>query len=180
MKIAIAGGIASGKSTVASIISEKYSIPKISFSDVLKVYCIKNGIEVNRTNLQNLGQSLIAKNGYSGFLDFIINESKDIIDWRKDVILEGFRHREVYKEFHKRFPDSKLIYCCCSRDEQVKRGIERENLTEEKIKSYLEHPVESDIEKLRIFKDFLYSEKTKKEELFLFIDSIVKGKVFEK
>jgi dephospho-CoA kinase len=49
MKIAIAGGIATGKTTVASALSERFSIPRISFSGVLRHHCKK--IKLNQREM---------------------------------------------------------------------------------------------------------------------------------
>lgn len=93
--IGVAGVIASGKTTVTKAIAQNYSLQVLSFGGVLREYCLRNSIIPSRSNLQNLGQKLITQLGQRGFMHWTM-ENASSISWKNGIILDGFRHKDVY------------------------------------------------------------------------------------
>ena len=86
----IGGASAAGKSTLASAISTEFSIPRISFSDLLRMDAAALGIDPTTQNLQDLGSDRIS-NGWGDFVSSLTS----MLDWPppKPAVIEGIRHR---------------------------------------------------------------------------------------
>ncbi len=145
-KICIAGGIATGKSTTAKLISKKFGLKIISFSDILKEqYVLKFNTKPDRRCLQKYGNNLIQKLGYSGFFHWLIEKDKNF-NTCETLIVEGFRRFEFYKIFKDNFKNSILLYHTCSSKTQIDRIMIRDNLKLENIKNILKHNSENSSE----------------------------------
>lgn len=72
MIIGISGKIGSGKSTISRYISMKYGFRPLSTSGMLKSILESNDIEINRENLQKIGDELISVVGGSGFIAIML------------------------------------------------------------------------------------------------------------
>lgn len=158
-KFAIAGVIASGKTTVACMLSNDFQIPIGSFGAILKQYCIEQKTEPSRINLQNLGQNLIKKYGKKEFMHWIIQHST-LIDWKKELIMDGFRHVEVYDEFKTLFPKTRLIFCDCPLDTQIFRICQRDKILPNKAREIITHSTEKETKSLKDRADFIVTPDT--------------------
>lgn len=154
-KIALAGKIGSGKSTIAKGLSKYLAYPIISFGEIIKKYSEKSGTTNNRESLQSLGQSLIEKFGADGFIDWTIKNSSGC-NWDAPLIIDGFRHLLAYQRFNQLFPNNKLIYCYCSPDDQITRIVQRDNITKKEAQKIISHATENDIGELEQFADFIF------------------------
>lgn len=91
--LAIAGGIASGKTSVALALSERLGWPRASFGDGVRAAAAESGLDTSsREMLQAIGESLIAA-GWDAFCRRTLAGS----DWYPGgpVIIEGVRHVEA-------------------------------------------------------------------------------------
>lgn len=89
--ILISGKIGSGKTYWANKIAREFNCNRNSFSDYLKLCCIKAGIEINRENLQEMGQWVIS-NDFENFMNYtILNNFGLKSDY---LVVDGLRHIE--------------------------------------------------------------------------------------
>lgn len=91
--IGISGKIASGKSTIADLISENRAIPIVRFGDYVRKIALENGISVSRAALQDLGQELVDTQLREFCFNVLFSSG-----WRKDtsLVIDGIRHVQVY------------------------------------------------------------------------------------
>ena len=170
IKIGIAGGIASGKTTIAKELAEKYHLQYISFGNVLRNYCQRKHIIPSRKNLQHLGQDMITKYGEKGFMHWII-QNASAVSWEKGVILDGFRHQDVYQEFNQIFPNSILIFCDCSITTRIDRICYRDKISPVEAKKIIEHSSEQKVNNLKNYADFVYTQENSLQSLVEYINS---------
>ncbi|MCG6190204.1 AAA family ATPase [Maribellus maritimus] len=150
----ISGRICSGKSTFANHISSVLNIPIVSFGKYVKHICISNGIEVNRTNLQIQGESLInhsAKNFLYGAIDFSVPAQS------QSVIFEGIRHKKIVELISEVSDTLIIIYIEACLDERFRRFIQRgtEKLTKDQFIVKDNHNVEQEISTLKDLADLI-------------------------
>lgn len=153
MKISIIfiGRISSGKSSLAKIVSQATSIPKASFGGYLAELAPQFDLDINRENLQNLGQSLIDANP-SKFLSDVVTFSGS----SDEMIFEGVRHKIIKEKIEEMSDVSISFYIEVTPEVRFKRCVERGdiNLTEQEFEKWDGHVVEKEIENLK--KDCTY------------------------
>ena len=90
--LAIAGGIASGKTSLAKALSERLAWPRASFGDCVREVAAEQGLGTLRETLQAVGEALIAA-GWDSFCRRTLCEG----GWRPGgpVIVDGIRHVEA-------------------------------------------------------------------------------------
>ena len=141
IKILVAGGTCSGKSTLAERIAEHTGYPIFSFGGCLRDYARGAGLSLAVESLQNLGQGLISQLGYDGFLQWVIAHSP-AIQWDQALILDGVRHVAMYDSLKKTFPLNVLVYCACDKETQTARMMNRDGISREDAEHILSHPLE--------------------------------------
>lgn len=90
--IGVAGRVGSGKSSLATVLSEQSGWPVVRFSDYLKHLAAERGIVSDRESLQRLGVECIEA-GWGRFCSAVL----EFGGWRPgdSVIVEGIRHPEA-------------------------------------------------------------------------------------
>ncbi|HET9896712.1 MAG TPA: crosslink repair DNA glycosylase YcaQ family protein [Streptosporangiaceae bacterium] len=90
--IAISGPIGSGKTTTATLLSERTGWPSASYSDVVRAVAARDGAPAGRDQLQLIGARLIA-GGWDAFTCRVLDQAA----WKPGdgVIVEGIRHAEA-------------------------------------------------------------------------------------
>lgn len=96
MIIGLTGPIGSGKGTVVEIL-HKLGFSSMKFSDVLREMLTKEGKEINRTSLQDLGDKLRADEGGGAIAKRILKELKE--KEAKYWVVDGFRNPAEVEEF---------------------------------------------------------------------------------
>lgn len=100
--VCLAGGIASGKTTVAQALVTMWPNASMrSFGDVVRRRVRAAGLSVERATLQDTGLRLIAE-GWAVFVDELV------VDLPLDadvLIVDGMRHVEAVEELRRRFPE---------------------------------------------------------------------------
>lgn len=123
--IAFSGMIGSGKSTLSHAMADSESYHYIGFGDYLRYICSIQGIEINRSNLQILGQKCIEE-GWDSFISKVFDYSKWNFD--KGAIIDGIRHIEAISAIRGRFEKFKLIHIHLLADErEIDRRISLRN-----------------------------------------------------
>jgi len=96
MLIGLVGTLGSGKGSVGKLFERKGFEIRV-FSDVLKQELIKKGIEINRTNLQNIGNKIRNNEGNNALAKRLIRS----LDLRKDCVIDGIRNPGEVEELKK-------------------------------------------------------------------------------
>lgn len=140
-KIFLAGGTCSGKSMLAERIAKLTGYQVTSFGSIVREYASKTGQSTIIRNLQYIGQELIDKLGYDGFLQWTIRQSPNV-RWDQNLILDGVRHLEIYNCLNRMFPNNILIYCACNKETQLERLMNRDGLSINEAQNILSHNLE--------------------------------------
>lgn len=99
--ICLAGGIASGKTTIAQALAETWPNCSVhSFGDVVRRRARADGLALDRATLQETGLRLIAE-GWPGFVDELLADVPPDADL---LIVDGVRHVKAVEELRRRFP----------------------------------------------------------------------------
>jgi dephospho-CoA kinase len=157
--ICIAGGIASGKTTLAEALER--ALPdsvRLAFGDVVRSRAVAEGKELTRSNLQDIGLQLVAE-GWQTF----VNELLQALNGEPDVlIVEGIRHREAVGALRDRFPKRELllVYLVVGNDQQ-RRRLAQIGETE----GALDHNIEQDVDVLRAIADLVVQAEYPTDEL---------------
>lgn len=141
MRLCFAGGIATGKTTLATATASATGYPRMSFGGALRQIASKNGWRYDRESLQALGQARIEDMGYDGFLRWIVSETD--YDWSAPLIVDGVRHGAIFEILANQFGPAKLVYIECSRSVQLDRLIRRDGLAEAEARRIVNHNTES-------------------------------------
>ena len=164
MKIAVSGGIASGKTTAANCLAKSCGdFQIVSFGAAIRYLNAREGIDTTRKALQDRGAQLINELGAAGFMDYIIKVC-DHVNWEGSVILDGFRHEEILGRFRELFDNVTHVFCRCDRSIRISRIMERDNKSYEKAVAEMSHEVERRIEKLEDLADFVFETDSEEEE----------------
>ncbi|MCW3094143.1 MAG: hypothetical protein JWP81_5212 [Ferruginibacter sp.] len=91
--ITISGGICSGKTYTANLISKKTDFPVASFGGYLKHYSTNNNLPIDRKSLQDMGEKFVQTSPQQ-FLKDVINYYAGNSD---SVIIEGVRHISIFE-----------------------------------------------------------------------------------
>jgi len=105
--IGISGRINSGKTTLSIELAKILACERVSFSDYIKKIAIENGMEITRTNLQNIGQNFVDSN-----LDKFCKEVLAQKNWDCNhfLIVEGIRHERVLLKIKELISPSRLFF----------------------------------------------------------------------
>jgi len=142
--IGVCGQIASGKTTVAKIISQEYNFHFTSFGDYVRSKAQEMQLTISRQVLQNLGQSLL-ETDINSFCRHVVFQNQ--WDSKSNLVIDGVRHVSVIHELEKiLFPlKFKLLFIDTSssiRNDRLKEN-ERSNIdshiTEIDVKSKLKN-----------------------------------------
>lgn len=167
--ICISGGIASGKTTLASALAA--ALPdsvRLAFGDVVRRRVVAEGCEPTRRNLQDTGLQLIAE-GWQVF----VNELLKYIKGDPEVlIVEGIRHREAVDALRNRLPTREflLVYLEVSNDQRQQR-IAQTGDTDDA----LDHEVERDVDVLCSTADLIVRSEQPIDELVQLVRERIEG-----
>lgn len=91
-----AGGIKSGKTTLAGAVAKRLGLEVASFGDFVRAAARDRGQADTRENLQALGEGLIRELGFGGFCRAVLESS----GWAPGgaVVVDGIRHVAAYEE----------------------------------------------------------------------------------
>ena len=173
IKILIAGGACSGKSTLTHRIANHTGYPVGSFGGCLRNYAREAKLPLTVESLQNLGQGLISQLGYDGFLQWIIRHSPDV-QWDNAFILDGVRHVAMYDSLKKAFLSNVLVYCVCDRETQIVRMMDRDKVLREDAERILLHPLEQFVSDLASQANLFCRPEDSLENFLAQLDALIK------
>ena len=141
LKILISGGTCSGKSTLTLRVAEHTGYPVTSFGLILRRYANESNFPLTVGSLQKIGQELINRLGYDGFLQWTIEHSPQI-QWNGALVVDGIRHVAMHESITRMFPTNVLVYCVCDKQTQLERFINRDSISIEEAERIVSHPLE--------------------------------------
>jgi dephospho-CoA kinase len=137
--VGLAGGIASGKTTLAAALHNTIAGSQLlAFGDVVRRHAAAAGLEPTRQSLQATGAKLVAA-GWPAFVDEL---TADLSDSTETVIVDGIRHIAAYETLRARLiPDHSLLaYLQVDEASLTSRMAHRGESTTD-----LDHAVESEV-----------------------------------
>lgn len=173
VKIFIAGGTCSGKSTLAKTIADRTGYPAASFGGILRDYARMSNLPLTIESLQNLGQGLISQLGYDRFLQWIIAHSP-AVPWQGSIVLDGVRHKAMHESLKRTFPASILVYCVCDLETQIERMMKRDKVSRENAVRVLSHPLEQFISDMEPQADLFFRPENSIEDFLDQLDDFVR------
>lgn len=123
--LVLMGPVASGKTTVTRLLSERLKWPTVSFGTYVRGMAKCRGIALDRAQLEGLGAHLIATRGHEQFL-------RDVLDGQvstDEFILEGVRHVDMLRAVKQLCRSATSVYLHVSADQRYQRWLRREMLT---------------------------------------------------
>ncbi len=146
--IALAGPIASGKTTIGEYFSSKYGFQHLRSSSYLKQKLIQENKEITEFNLQELGKKIVSQIGGAGLSELVLLE----YDNTRHLLYDSLRHVEDIYYFKNRFGSRfKLIFLETDSvilKERYQRRVNRDS-SEESYNIRLSHPIEREVSLLR-------------------------------
>ena len=98
--ICLAGGVGTGKTTIAEALSERLRPSAIrSFGAIVRATARRVGLPLDRQSLQVVGSRLVQQ-GWSAFVDKLLSDVPDDVDF---LIIDGIRHVEAVTEIRRRW-----------------------------------------------------------------------------
>jgi dephospho-CoA kinase len=147
--ICLAGGIASGKTTLAQALIDRWPDSAIrSFGNVVRDRARADGLPLERASLQQVGARLIAQ-GWRAFCDRLLADFPTELDV---LIIEGIRHAEPVYDLRRRYPAAP-VYVVLLRPppEVVARRLAKRGETT----GVRDHTVESEAEHVAMLADLI-------------------------
>jgi dephospho-CoA kinase len=146
--LAVSGQTASGKSTLVRAIKLAPASAVVSFGRYVQHVAEEIGLPQDRRSLQDLGQSLIDRDGAAVFLNKVLESSGYDAAHTRLCIFDGVRHVSIWTAITEAFSYSALVSVVCSVNERQRRLIERDSLSSEQARLILSHPMDNDVELL--------------------------------
>jgi sugar/nucleoside kinase (ribokinase family)/dephospho-CoA kinase len=150
--IIISGRIASGKTTLSQLISNHLNCPFISISSYLKLELKNRKIEINRENLQVLGERIYKQYGEATIIE---NTLSLINDKTRLCILDGIRYPEGIRIIKDSYATScSTIYLDLDSESRFARNVDNLSRTAwEKIDGSF---TESSVDKIKDIADIIF------------------------
>ncbi len=140
LTIALAGGVGSGKSTIARKLASRLDAAVTSFGDYVRHVASKAGESIERSNLQRIGQELVEADAH-GFAQAFLEWAPQPLD--RPLIIDGVRHVIINDALRAWATASDKDYVLILLDVPVRqRAARRRDGNEEKLRRIDDHPVE--------------------------------------
>jgi dephospho-CoA kinase len=141
--LALAGKIASGKSTLASKFANDVGWSYVSFGNYVRSVARESGLEETRENLQNVGDRLI-KEDLEGFCQRVLAQA----NWRpgQPLVIDGVRHAEVHYLLRRMVAPSKYVLTYLRVNDQVRKDrLRQEGIDDSELVERETHPTEEQV-----------------------------------
>ncbi|MBN2572559.1 MAG: AAA family ATPase [Ignavibacteriales bacterium] len=161
--ILIVGEIASGKTTISQNIASSLNYSYISISDYLKDTLKKKGKDINRQNLQSIGEKLFKEKGE----EYIILGTLEIIKNRStNCVIDGIRYMEGVKILKDHY-GNKCILVFIDKSEELRRKRFIDRADGDKWENITKSFTEANITKLKPLSDIIISGDIPSEQISL-------------
>lgn len=165
--ILISGKIGSGKSFWAKKIMGHFNFDYTSFSTYIKYICRKEGKEINRENLQEIGEIVVDHN-LDEFIYYVFYCSVE--KKSNTLIIDGLRHIKVFDKIKNIYHNTKIIFVNCSESIRKKRIEERGDVFYNEID---QHSTELEYNEIRKLSSYEIDNDTFDNNVLLELQDIV-------
>jgi len=141
--VGLSGRLGSGKSSLASILAERFGWPKVAFGDYLRHLAEQRGLGVDRQSLQYLGEEQIAL-GWDGFCLAVLNHFK----WRpgQGLVVDGIRHITAVSTLNRLLCPQSVFLVHLAVDEEIRQNrLSRRDGIQGQWKKAEDHSTEADV-----------------------------------
>jgi len=155
--VAIAGAIASGKSTLARGLADRWSCPRAAFGRLVAHEAAARRSSTERDGLQALGSNLIEELGWREFCRRTLELAG--ADWSTaPLVIDGLRHRAALDTLraHVAVAPVSLVLVTCERSTRSHRQLAR-GATREDIRRWEQDPTERELGELAELADAVVS-----------------------
>ncbi|HEC92952.1 MAG TPA: dephospho-CoA kinase [Candidatus Atribacteria bacterium] len=167
--VGLAGKIASGKTTVANYLKEKYHFEILRFRDIIIEVLEDRGMEVNRMNMQKVGDEIYSLLGPKLFSELLLCKATREND---KYVIDSIRHIKIHLALKEKLDNYVLLFIDSDNDKRNKRLKVRDG---ENINVHLleNHPVEQEIDYLEEYADYILINNEDVFSLYRKIDKII-------
>lgn len=151
--VGVAGPIGAGKSVVADELAAFYGGARRSFGGVVRGRAEAVGRPTDRDSLQDLGDQIIATDGWAAFCREVLDEPPD----GAVVVVDGVRHDGAIDALIVIVGGERLrlVFVDAPRDERLARLIARDGITEADFDAAEGHPNERELPSVRARADLV-------------------------
>ncbi len=145
--VGVSGPIGAGKSVVADELAAVYAGVRRSFGAVVRRRAKAMGRPLDRDSLQEVGDEIIATDGWDAFCRDVLGETPE----GGTVVIDGIRHLGAIDALTAIVGGTRfrLLYIAAPRDERLARVIARDGITEVDFDAAEAHPNESELPLVR-------------------------------
>jgi dephospho-CoA kinase len=143
--LAIGGRTSSGKTSVASLLSDRFGWQRMAFGDYVRSAAVNRGIPDDRRSLQDLGESMIEALGLKAFCLGALESSR--LDANSaPCLIEGVRHLSVLECLREIFEPIPVLYVHLDvADGQRNQRLAASGISEEEGADWEVHSTERDV-----------------------------------
>jgi len=165
----MSGKIGSGKSTISNYFVEKYGYRELSTSDLLKCILASKEIEINRKNLQAIGNDLIITIGGGGFMAVMLAYIPE-----GNYIINSIRHMEALRYMRRTYGNRfRHIFIDASIETRFKR-VKKQFADIEQFKEIDNAQTEIEIDSLKNLSDYIINNDACFDNCIIQIEKICK------
>jgi adenylate kinase family enzyme len=165
--IAVSGRTGSGKTTLARELCQRLRASYTSFGAFVRAEASNRNIEVNRPNLQILGQSLIDELGSEEFVKRVLNFAERNNEFI--LIVDGVRNVEIWQTLQKIQPRSALLFIDVDENLRLSRALGRGDIDRKMLERLKTHPIEANIDQLREYADIILHDSSLDAKAYEFL-----------
>ena len=149
--VAFTGRAKCGDKEIAARVAEQTNMPCLSFGEWLKQHAIQMGEQPDRPILQQLGQSLLDRDGAMSFCMSVLAKlaPAELLGWaiaHQSFVLEGVRHKAVLEAIQFLVGHGRLKLVATERPANERSALLREEESIENVDEVMSHATESEID----------------------------------
>lgn len=152
--IGISGPIGSGKTTTATLLSERTNWACASYGDAVRAVAARDGAPTGRDRLQQIGAQLIA-DGWEAFTRRVLDQAA----WKPGdgAIVEGIRHAEAAVTLKRLTSPMRtiIVYLDLAPETGLTRASSRDGTAIAADRHRAAHPIEHGIRAVRTLADLI-------------------------
>jgi dephospho-CoA kinase len=144
--VAVAGRIGAGKSAIAEATARALGCRRSSFGQAVRAYAEQRDLSLDRTALQNLGEEMIADEGWTAFVARVLSRGAG------SVVVDGVRHFAAVDALRSASAGRDgflLVFVDASFERRAERVMARDDVTSSELEAADRHRNEADVDAIR-------------------------------
>lgn len=170
--VMIAGGVRSGKSTLARELAQRYAGTRVAFGDIVRQRTAALGLPGERRFWQQVGEEWVARDP-DGLCDMVMTAAQG----QSRVILDGLRHMQIYRLLLARAGTRMpvLVFVDTAADVRRRRLL-ADKLDEQAVEQILDYSTEGELPLLRRAADLVVDGTQDAATMFASFDDLIGGR----